>query len=416
MDKFRMMAQILQSNQESFMNGICGVMALASAQLYTSFEFNCPCIPEYNYSYGISMLVIPPIWFFLLGFVLNNNISILAEEWKRPVGQRRKDPAVIRYMCVSISQRSLIAPAVWISVTLMDGKSFLCAYSMDLDMLEFGKNVSGHGLSQEELLRTLAKIPCKHIYDGQHILSREAATRYICCISQAFGWLFLLIITIAAFLIRAIRPCFTQATFLKTKYWSHYVDTERKMFDETCTEHAKSFAKICIKQYFEGVSGEIQSLHDHSRGDDSDDEDNKPATEEDTLMGVRRQDTMNKVLWDWHTCKPPLSLRKYGDASTEQNGDCSMNANKNQDKNIGDKTELNEGQNGFKCSYVNPGLDIGQSNLDKGYENASFSTEQNGFTNRHSNASTGLNGFMNGGVSSPCNIQRKAWAVYYSKV
>uniref|UniRef100_A0A673NEG6 Calcium homeostasis modulator 1 n=1 Tax=Sinocyclocheilus rhinocerous TaxID=307959 RepID=A0A673NEG6_9TELE len=220
-----------------------------------------------------------------------------------------KDPAVMRYMCVSISQRSLIAPAVWISVTLMDGKSFLCAYSMDLDMSELGKNVSGHGLSQEELLRTLAKIPCKHIYDGQHILSREAATRYIRCISQAFGWLFLLIITIAAFLIRAIRPCFTQAAFLKTKYWSHYVDTERKMFDETCTEHAKSFAKTCIKQYFEGISGEIQSFHDHSRGDDSEDEDDKPVTEEDKLMGVRRQDTMNKVLWDWHTCKPPLSLR-----------------------------------------------------------------------------------------------------------
>ncbi|XP_059409297.1 calcium homeostasis modulator protein 1-like [Carassius carassius] len=416
MDKFRMMAQILQSNQESFMNGICGVMALASAQLYTSFEFNCPCIPEYNYSYGISMLVIPPIWFFLLGFVLNNNISMLAEEWKRPVGLRRKDPAVIRYMCVSISQRSLIAPAVWISVTLMDGKSFLCAYSMDLDMTEFGKNVSGHGLSQEQLLRTLAKIPCKHIYDGQHILSREAATRYICCISQAFGWLFLMIITIAAFLIRAIRPCFTQAAFLKTKYWSHYVDTERKMFDETCTEHAKTFAKICIKQYFEDVSGEIQSFHDHSCGDDSDDEDDKPHTEEDKLMGVRRQDTMNKVLWDWHTCKPPLSLRKYGDASTEQNGDCSMNANKNQDQNICDKTNLIEGQNGFKCGYVNPGLDIGQSNLDKGYENASFSIEQNGFMNIRSNASTRFNGLMNGGVSSPRNPQRKTWAVYYSKV
>lgn len=194
MDKFRMMAQILQTNQESFMNGICGVMALASAQLYTSFEFNCPCIPEFNYSYGISMLVIPPIWFFLLGFVLNNNVSMLAEELKRPIGQRRKDPKVLRYMCVSISQRSLIAPAVWISVTLMDGKSFLCAYSMDLELSEFGKNVSGYGLSQEELIRTLAKIPCKHIYDGQHILSREAAVIYIRCISQVLCLLIFLLL------------------------------------------------------------------------------------------------------------------------------------------------------------------------------------------------------------------------------
>ncbi|XP_051742342.1 calcium homeostasis modulator protein 1 [Ctenopharyngodon idella] len=416
MDKFRMMAQILQSNQESFMNGICGIMALASAQLYTSFEFNCPCIPEYNYSYGISMLVIPPIWFFLLGFVLNNNVSMLAEEWKRPIGQRRKDPTVMRYMCVSISQRSLIAPAVWISVTLMDGKSFLCAYSMDLDMSEFGKNVSGYGLSQEELLRTLAKIPCKHIYDGQHILSRDAAARYIRCISQAFGWLFLLIITIVAFLIRAIRPCFTQAAFLKTKYWSHYVDTERKMFDETCTEHAKSFAKVCIKQYFEGISGEIQSFHDHSCGDDSDDDDDKPETEEDKLLGIRRQDTMNKVLWDWHMCKPALSLRKCEDVSAGQNGDCSMNANNNQDGHVYDNTDLSVGQKGFKSGYVNAGLDIGQSDLGRGYDNASCSVGQNGFTKRQSKASTSQNEFMNGGVPSSCSAQKKAWAVYYSKV
>ncbi|XP_067261113.1 calcium homeostasis modulator 1 [Chanodichthys erythropterus] len=415
MDKFRMMAQILQSNQESFMNGICGIMALASAQLYTSFEFNCPCIPEYNYSYGISMLVIPPIWFFLLGFVLNNNVSMLAEEWKRPMGQRRKDPTVMRYMCVSISQRSLIAPAVWISVTLMDGKSFLCAYSMDLDMSQFGKNVSGYGLSQEELLRTLAKIPCKHIYDGQHILSRDAVSRYIRCISQAFGWLFLLIITIVAFLIRAIRPCFTQAAFLKTKYWSHYVDTERKMFDETCTEHAKSFAKVCIKQYFEGISGEIQSFHDHSCGDDSDDDD-KPETEEDKLLGIRRQDTMNKVLWDWHMCKPALSLRKCEDFSAGQNGDCSMNANNNQDGHVCDKTDPSVGQKGFKSGYVNAGLDIGQSDVGRGYDNASCSVDQNGFTKRESKASTSQNEFMNGGVPSSYSAQKKAWAVYYSKV
>ncbi|TRY56166.1 hypothetical protein DNTS_002524, partial [Danionella cerebrum] len=374
MDKFRMMAQILQSNQESFMNGICGIMALASAQLYTSFEFNCPCIPEYNYSYGISMLVIPPIWFFLLGFVLNNNVSMLAEEWKRPMGERRKDPSVLRYMCVSISQRSLIAPAVWISVTLMDGKSFLCAYSMDLDLVAFGRNGSAHGLSQEELLRTLAKIPCKHIYDGHHIMSREAAARYIRCISQGFGWLFLLIITIVAFLIRAIRPCFSQAAFLKTKYWSHYVDTERKMFDETCTEHAKSFARVCIKQYFEDISGEIQSVHDHSR-DDSDDEDEN-SEDEDKLLGVRRQETMNKVLWDWHTCKPALSLRKSGD--------------------VGQNDE-DVSQNG--C--VNAGLDISPSDMDKKHDD-----DQMGF----------MANVCQNGCTSVCNGQKKVWAVHQTKV
>ncbi|KAF7216388.1 calcium homeostasis modulator 1 [Nothobranchius furzeri] len=306
MDKFRMMFQFLQSNQESFMNGICGIMALASAQMYSAFEFSCPCMPEHNYSYGIGLLVVPPIWFFLLGFVLNNNVSVLAEEWKRPTGRRSKDSTILRYMFCSITQRSLIAPAVWVSVTLMDGKSFLCAFSIDLDIERFGNYSFVRGMSETEKFKLLARIPCKDLFEHQEL--RVAASRYIKCISQACGWMFLLMMTFTAFLIRAIRPCFTQAAFLKTKYWSHYIDIERKMFDETCKEHAKSFAKVCIHQYFENISGEMQSLHRHHANKDDREEDDR--SDEDKLLGIRAQDDMNKVLWNWHTCKPALALRK----------------------------------------------------------------------------------------------------------
>lgn len=183
MDKLRIMLQFLQANQESFMNGICGIMALASAQMYSSFEFTCPCLPDYNYAYGIGILVVPPIWFFLLGFVMNNNISVLTEEWKRPVGKRRKDPGVLRYMFSSMTQRALIAPAVWIAVTLMDGKSFLCAYSASTDLSEF-LNGSHQGISRKALLKLQATIPCEDVFDGQEIISRDAAKRYIRCFSQ----------------------------------------------------------------------------------------------------------------------------------------------------------------------------------------------------------------------------------------
>ena len=96
MDKFRMIFQFLQSNQESFMNGICGIMALASAQMYSAFDFNCPCLPGYNAAYSAGILLAPPLVLFLLGLVMNNNVSMLAEEWKRPQGHRAKDPAVLR--------------------------------------------------------------------------------------------------------------------------------------------------------------------------------------------------------------------------------------------------------------------------------------------------------------------------------
>ncbi|XP_066511840.1 calcium homeostasis modulator 1 [Hoplias malabaricus] len=405
MDKFRMMFQFLQSNQESFMKGICGIMALASAQLYAIFEFNCPCMPEYNYTYGIGVLVIPAVWFFLLGFVLNNNVSMLAEEWKRPTGQRGKDPSILRYMFISICQRSLIAPAVWISVTLMDGKSFLCAYSVDLDVSLFG-NITVHGLSEQELMRMLAKIPCRDIFDGHRVISQEAATRYIQCVSQAFGWLFLLLITVIAFMIRAIRPCFSQAAFLKTKYWSHYVDIERKMFDEMCTEHAKSFAKICIQQYFESISGELHSFHGQLHGDDSDDDDNeKHKDDEDKLLGIWAKEDMNKALWNWHTCKPALSLRREGvgeDTNTQEKGLL------NNDARI----------NGTTVGYDNASFSIDQKGFQDGRSNSHFGTNHNDFSHKSVSANDSMNQhtFVNGGDYPSSTIQKKEWAVYYSKV
>lgn len=123
--------------------------------------------------------------------------------------------------------------------------------------------------------------------------------------------------TVIAFLIRGIRPCFTQAVFLKTKYWSHYIDTERRLFDDTCKEHAKSFAKACIQQYFESISGEMV-IHSNTKEKDTKEkgnEEEKTKTEEEKLMGIREKDDMNKVLWNWHTCKPALSIYKTRDES-----------------------------------------------------------------------------------------------------
>ncbi|XP_006012481.1 calcium homeostasis modulator protein 1 [Latimeria chalumnae] len=308
MDKFRMVFQFLQSNQESFMNGICGIMALASAQIYAAFDFNCPCMPDYNMAYGMGILLVPPIVLFLLGFVMNNNVSMLSEEWKRPAGRRGKDPAVLRYMFCSMTQRAMIAPVVWVSVTLLDGKCLVCAYSSMLPLEKFG-NATAPGMSERELRKVLARVPCKDIYNGQEIVAREAAERYLRCISQAIGWMFVLVMTFLAFLVRSIRPCFTQAAFLKTKYWSHYIDIERRLFEDTCTEHAKSFAKVCIQQFFEGMNKDMR-INVQPSMSSSETKSQESSEDEEKLLGITDQGTMNQVLKNWHLCKPPLNLNQ----------------------------------------------------------------------------------------------------------
>ena len=192
-DKFRMIFRFLQSNQEPFMNGICSIMALASAQMYSAFDFNCPCLPGYNVAYSTGILLAPPLVPFLLGLVMNNNVSMLAEGWKRPPGRRAKDPAVLRCTFCSTAQRALIAPVVWVAVTLLDGKCFLCAFCTAVPVTMLGNGNLAPGLPPPELARLLARVPCPEVYDGDWLLAHELAVPYLRCISQvrgqmALGW------------------------------------------------------------------------------------------------------------------------------------------------------------------------------------------------------------------------------------
>ncbi|XP_059982838.1 calcium homeostasis modulator protein 1 [Lagenorhynchus albirostris] len=314
MDKFRMIFQFLQSNQESFMNGICSIMALASAQMYSAFDFSCPCLPGYNAAYSAGILLTPPLVLFLLGLAMNSNVSMLAEEWKRPPGRQAEDPAVLRCIFRSMAQRALIAPVVWVAVTLLDGKCFLCALCTAVPVTMLGKGSLAPGLPRPELTRLLARVPCPEVCDGDWLLAREVAVRYLHCISQSLGWSFVLLTTLLAFVVRSVRPCFTQAAFLKSKYWSHYIDSEHKLFDETGTEHAKAFAKVCIQQFFEAMIHDLELGHGHGAlaavpaGSAAPTATDGANAGREKLRGITDHGTTNRLLRRWHECKPPLRL------------------------------------------------------------------------------------------------------------
>lgn len=115
-------------------------------------------------------------------------------------------------------------------------------------------------------------------------------------IMQALGWSILLMLIIAAFLARWLRPCFNQAALLQTRHWSNYIDIEQKIFEETCCEHSRLFAHKCILHFFESMQEEIRQ---HSFD---------LPKEEDLLRGITHQDQVNKLLKTWYYEKPPLDV------------------------------------------------------------------------------------------------------------
>ncbi|KAK2530602.1 Calhm3 [Columba guinea] len=300
MDRFRTIFQYFQSNSESVMNGICGLLALASVKMYTCFDFSCPCLPWYNMAYGLGIMFVPPVALFLCGLILNRQSLVMLEEWRRPQGRRKKDLAVIRYMCSSIMQRAMVAPVVWIIVTLLDGKCLTCAFSSSVDPEKF---VGFANTSMVLVQQLLAKVPCKDDEFMRNNTSRKAVTRYLRCWSQALGWSILLILIIAAFLVRWLRPCFNQTALLQARHWSNYIDIEQKIFEETCCEHSRLFAHKCILHFFKSMQEEIK-LHSFSSPEAGE----GAEGEEDLLRGITDQDQVNKLLKMWYYEKPPLDV------------------------------------------------------------------------------------------------------------
>ncbi|XP_060698449.1 calcium homeostasis modulator protein 3-like [Hemiscyllium ocellatum] len=301
MDRFISIFRHFQSNSESVMNGICGILALASVRIYSSFQFVCPCLPIYNTIYGIGVMFIPPIILFLCGVIVNKHSLLMLEEWLRPEGQRTKNPTLLRYMFLAVVQRAAIAPVVWLVVALLDGKCILCAFSTSVDP---GPFVNISSWPREDLLILLSKVPCKDLTADQlqHSPSfpRRAVYRYLRSVSQALGWTILLVLILTAFLSRCLKPCSKYATHLQSRYWSNYIDIEQKVFEEACCEHARGFAHHYVIQFFDSMRDGFQTdCHaNHVRW-----------AEGDPLHGITNKEQLDNLLTEWFNTKPPLNIR-----------------------------------------------------------------------------------------------------------
>uniref|UniRef100_A0A674BWC8 Calcium homeostasis modulator 3 n=1 Tax=Salmo trutta TaxID=8032 RepID=A0A674BWC8_SALTR len=308
-----MFLQYFQSNSESISNGICIVLALISVKLYTSFDFNCPCIPQYNKLYALGVMFVPPLIFFFLGILVNRHTGVMMEEWLRPIGKRSKNPAIVKYMFSAMMQRALLAPMVWILVTLLDGKIFICAFSMSVDpnpVTNSDFHPNPHPESKYSSL-LMAKVPCKEDMIFRNSTFRKAVSRYVRCYSQAIGWSILLFFILLGALGRLIKPCFDEhATNLQTRYWSNYLDIEQKLFDETCVLHCRDFARKCVVQFFEGMREDAVlrlplSPEVRYRGDED-----MVDEEEERLHGITKQEQMDQLLQTWFQCKPELDVTR----------------------------------------------------------------------------------------------------------
>ncbi|KAK1791757.1 hypothetical protein P4O66_013734 [Electrophorus voltai] len=235
------------------------------------------------------------------------------EEWARPTGKRTKNPAIVKYLFSAMMQRALLAPMVWILMSLLDGKCFICAFSMSVDPKYFNGIPNNTGL---DLIKIMAKVPCKEDMIFRNNTFRIAVTRYVRCYSQAIGWSILLFLILMGAVARVIKPCFNHATFLQTRYWSSYLDVEQKLFDEICVLHAREFARKCVVQFFESMQDDMLLRLPLSQALRSRKTPTEREEEEDHLHGITKKKQVDHLLQTWYECRPELDVTKMAYKST----------------------------------------------------------------------------------------------------
>ncbi|KAK1905830.1 Calcium homeostasis modulator protein 3 [Dissostichus eleginoides] len=290
MERLKLVLQYFQSNSESISNGICIILALVSVKLYTSFDFSCPCLPQYNKLYSLGVMIVPPIILFFLGVLVNRHTGVMMEEWMRPIGNRSKNPAVVKYLFSAMIQRALLAPMV-----------------VSVDPALFSGLPNNTGL---DVIKIMAKVPCKEDIIFRNSSFRKAVSRYVRCYSQAVGWSILLFLIVLGAMGRLIKPYFDDhATSLQTRYWSNYLDVEQKLFEETCVLHARDFARKCVVQFFEDMREDAvlrlpQPLFFRNSREEWEDK------EEERLHGVSKQEQVDQLLNKWYHSKPELDVTR----------------------------------------------------------------------------------------------------------
>nr|XP_055026457.1 calcium homeostasis modulator protein 3 isoform X2 [Misgurnus anguillicaudatus] len=242
-----------------------------------------------------------------VGWTINRHTGVSMEEWVRPIGRRTKNPAVVKFLLSAVIQRSLLAPMVWILMTLLDGKCLICAFSMNVNPKYFTGIPNSTSL---ELMKILAKVSCKEDVVFKNSSYRKAVSRYVRCYSQAIGWSILLIFIFLGAVARIMKPCFNYPTFLQTRYWSNYLDVEQKLFDETCVLHARDFARKCVMQYFESMREDESLRLPLTYAIRPGQFQNVMEEEDDRLHGITRQDQVDQLLENWFECKPELDVTR----------------------------------------------------------------------------------------------------------
>lgn len=159
MDNFQTVLRFFMNQKTTIGYSFMALMTIGGERIFSLVSFQCPCNQDQNFTYGMTFLLGPAAVLMVFGLFFNNKL------WRLYTGcclnPMKLCPHGNCFGCtrvfISVFTGACVAPAMWLSVALLNGTFYECAVSglddkMVVDL--FCKNKTWK--CREEL----ARVPC----------------------------------------------------------------------------------------------------------------------------------------------------------------------------------------------------------------------------------------------------------------
>lgn len=153
-ENFRFASLFFKSKDVVIFNGLIALGTVASQTAYNVFAFECPCSPGRNYIYGLAVIGVPALAFFLIGVTVNRSTWDLVSDWRLRSCCKMSGAAAFALLGTIVG-RAAVAPLTWVVISLLQGLAYTCALSEFVDPSTLVGFPSDHGSD------VMAQFPCQ---------------------------------------------------------------------------------------------------------------------------------------------------------------------------------------------------------------------------------------------------------------
>ncbi|XP_059215679.1 calcium homeostasis modulator protein 2-like [Centropristis striata] len=258
-ENFKFVSLFFKSKDVMIFNGLIALGTVAGQTAYNVFAFECPCSSGRNYRYGLAVIGVPALAFFLIGIMMNKSTWDLVSECRLRKCRKLSGAAAFALLGTVIG-RAVVAPLTWAVISLLQGQAYMCALS------EFVDPSTVEGFPADQGSEVIAKFPCQQSVPTELQGFWSEIERRLKYESQLFGWLLVAGMSLTVFLMLCLKRCCSPLGYQQENYWSQYRSNEKTLFQRTAAVHARLLAAENVKSFFGFVAlekDEKEELAEH---------------------------------------------------------------------------------------------------------------------------------------------------------